>query len=205
MTSGTRTDYFDGIAEQWDGWEDLDVVARKLAQGLEAFEVEPGETVLDVGCGTGNLVAALLARLSAAGRVVAVDISPRMIEVARSKIADERVTWRVADARCLPLADGSCNRAVCCSVWPHFENPRKVADELYRVLKPGGHLHVWHLSSRETVNGIHTGVGGAVGHDLLAPAEQTASVIRAAGYRVTAVVDDDRRYLVSAAKLAESA
>jgi len=44
--------------------------------------VNPDETVLDVGCGTGNLTGALLARLSATGRVIAVDISPRMIEVA---------------------------------------------------------------------------------------------------------------------------
>ena len=76
MTSSTRVDFFDGIAERWDGWDDLAELAQKLAAGLDEFGVRAEETVLDVGCGTGNLTRALLAKLSSAGRVIAVDISP---------------------------------------------------------------------------------------------------------------------------------
>jgi ubiquinone/menaquinone biosynthesis C-methylase UbiE len=81
--SNAKARFFDGIADKWDGWDDLEVLGRRLAAGLEEMGVAPHETVLDVGCGTGNLTKALLARLGPNGRVIAADISPRMVEVAR--------------------------------------------------------------------------------------------------------------------------
>jgi len=195
-----RAEYFDGIADRWDSWEDLTALRSKLMAGLDELAVGAGETVLDVGCGTGNLTDALLARLSDSGRVVAVDIAPRMIDVARRKIDDARVTWHAADARRLPLADGSCDRAVCYSVWPHFDDRAAVAAELSRVLRPGGRLHVWHLLSRERINEIHASAGDAVRRDQLPPAQETANVLAGVGFQVRTAVDDHERYLVTAIK-----
>jgi demethylmenaquinone methyltransferase/2-methoxy-6-polyprenyl-1,4-benzoquinol methylase len=195
-----RAEFFDAIAEQWDGWDDLEALHRRLAEGLDEFAVRPDETVLDVGCGTGNLTRALLARLSEQGRVVAIDSAKRMIEVARRKIMDPRVTWKYADARRLPLPDRSFDRVICYSVWPHFGDPEEVARELGRVLRPGGSLHVWHLVSRGRVNEIHAAGGPAVRNDRLGPAVETAGLLTGLGFAVQAVIDDDQRYLVTAAK-----
>ncbi len=149
LVSNPRSVHFDAIADEWDGWDDMVVLGQRLAAGLAAFGMTEGETVLDVGCGTGNLTLAILKALGSNGRVIAVDISPRMIEVARAKVRDARSTFHVADAESLPLADASCDRIVCFSVWPHFPDQDAVAHELGRVLRPGGHVHVWHLASRE--------------------------------------------------------
>lgn len=200
MSGNPRVAFFDRIAEMWDGWEDLDALAGKLAAGIEELGVRPDETVLDVGCGTGNLTHALLARLSRAGRVVAIDISPRMIEVARAKVPDERVAWRVADARSLPLKGGSCDRVLCCSVWPHVEDREAVAGELRRVLRAEGHLHIWHLMARERVNEIHAAAGDAVRHDTLPPVAETAKLLADAGFEISAVLETTERYLVTAQK-----
>jgi ubiquinone/menaquinone biosynthesis C-methylase UbiE len=200
MSENPRAEYFDGIAEQWDGWECQATLAARLDAGLAELGVGADETVVDVGCGTGNLTRALLARLSAAGRVIAVDISPRMIAVARAKVADPRVEWRCADARRLPLPDGGAHRVLCYSVWPHFEDPRAVARELERALRPGGRLHVWHLLPRARINEIHAGAGEAVRHDLLAPGVETAGLLAEQGFAVDAVVDDQARYLISATR-----
>jgi ubiquinone/menaquinone biosynthesis C-methylase UbiE len=202
MSSNPRVAFFDGIADKWDGWEDLPVLERRLAQGLEELGVEAAETVLDVGCGTGNLTRALLARLSAAGRVHAIDLSTRMIEVARAKIADARVTWHVADARHVPLAGATCDRILCYSVWPHFADRVAVAAELGRVLKPRGHLHIWHLAARQRINEIHASAGEAVRQDLLPPATDTAQLLAGAGLEVSTVIDAGDRYLVTAMKAA---
>jgi demethylmenaquinone methyltransferase/2-methoxy-6-polyprenyl-1,4-benzoquinol methylase len=198
MTSNPRAAYFDGIAEKWDGWEDLPALERKLAAGLAELGVRPDEKVLDVGCGTGNLTRALLAKLSPAGCVVAVDISPRMIEVARRKVSDSRVSWHAEDARRLPLAGGACDRAICYSVWPHFDDRKAVAAELGRVLKPGGLLHVWHLIPRHRINEIHAGAGEAVRRDMLPPAEETAELLAVAGFRIATARESDAGYLVTA-------
>jgi ubiquinone/menaquinone biosynthesis C-methylase UbiE len=202
MTENPKTAFFDGIADRWDGWEDLAAMNAKLAAGLEELGVGADETVLDVGCGTGNLTRALLGRLSPAGRVVAVDISPRMIAVARRKVSDPRVAWHAADAARLPLGDASCDRAICCAVWPHFDDRAAAAVELRRVLRPEGRLHVWHLVPRGRVNEIHASAGEAVRRDALAPADETARLLAGLGFAVTAAVDDGLRYLVTAFKAA---
>ena len=200
MCENPRVVFFDGIAEQWDGWEDQEDLGRRLVAGLEELGVGPAEVVMDVGCGTGNLVIALLSRLSPAGRVLAVDISPRMIEVARRKVSDPRVTWRCEDVRALALPDGSVDRVICCSVWPHFDDPRAATTALARWLRPGGRLHVWHLLPRGKVNAIHASAGEAVRADLLVEAGETSRLLIEVGLEVTEAVDDDQRYLVSAVK-----
>jgi ubiquinone/menaquinone biosynthesis C-methylase UbiE len=201
MNGDPRAAYFDSIADKWDGWQDLsDEATARLAVGLDDFGLGKDETVIDVGCGTGNLTRVILGKLSPAGRVIAVDVSARMIDLARSKLPDPRVTWHVADARHLPLDASSVDRIICYSVWPHFDDHAAVMSELSRVLRPGGRLHVWHMISREMVNHIHAGAGPAVHGDMLAPANDTARLIESAGYDVNDIVDDGKRYLVSAVK-----
>lgn len=195
-----RVVHFDAIADKWDGWDDLVLLHRRLLDGLAAFGLGPQEHVIDMGCGTGNLTLAILSLLDQAGRVRAVDIAPKMLEVASAKVPDPRATFHLASAERLPFEDASSDRVICFSVWPHLRDQDAVARELARVLRPGGHLHVWHLASRDAINAIHAGVGGPVAGDVLLPAAQTAATLRQAGFDVSQVVDDADRYLVTAAK-----
>jgi ubiquinone/menaquinone biosynthesis C-methylase UbiE len=198
FSDASKAAFFDGIAAKWDGWEDLPALAARLAAGIEELGVGPDEAVLDVGCGTGNLTAALLTVLSLAGKVTAVDIAPRMIEQARRKIRDRRVEWHVADVRRLPIPDSSCDRAICFSVWPHIGDRQAAAAEIGRVLNPGGVLHVWHLSSRARINEVHASAGESIHHDRLPPADETADLLSRCAFRVTTAIDDGERYLVTA-------
>ena len=200
MSQNDKSRFFDGIASKWDGWEDLEQLARKLDAGLEAFGMGTDEAVLDVGCGTGNLTRALLARLSSRGRVTAVDISPEMVRAAKEKVSDPRVTWHVADAVDLPLEDAAIDRVICFSVWPHFDDHILILKELWRVLKPAGMLHIWHLASRRVINEIHASAGAAVHNDLLAPATDTKQILERSHFHPSTVVEDDTHYLVSAVK-----
>jgi demethylmenaquinone methyltransferase/2-methoxy-6-polyprenyl-1,4-benzoquinol methylase len=194
----TRRQFFDRIANQWDGWMDLERMARTLTAGLEEFGLDPAAAVVDLGCGTGNLSRALVRHLGPAGRVWAVDFSRRMLDEARRKVADVRVEWVEGDAVDIPLPDGVADDIVCFSSWPHFPEPSRAAVEQWRILRPGGTLTVWHALPRERINSIHRDAGVAVQRDLLPPGSELAQLFADSSFDVVSVQDDDERYVVRA-------
>jgi ubiquinone/menaquinone biosynthesis C-methylase UbiE len=201
MIDPAKLSFFDAAAARWDASQDLPRLHARLAAGLADLGVGGDETVLDLGCGTGNLTRVLLGTLSAQGRVIAADFSQPMLAAAARKVGhDSRVIWTQAEAGELPLAGAAVDRTICFSAWPHFDDPHGVAGEIARVLRPGGSVHVWHLSSRAHINHVHATAGEAVGADLLQPAAETAAVLARCGLAVTAAIDDDTRYLVTAVK-----
>ena len=199
-----RQSFFDNIADVWDGWHDLPALNARLAEFFERVGLQPDESVVDVGCGTGNLTLALLARLGPQGRVAALDISPAMLARAASKTTDERVTWHEAPADRIPLPNGTCDRILCFSAWPHFDRLDHVVAEFSRVLCPGGQAHILHLISKEEVNRIHSEAHPTVRADRLPPVDEVADLFRASGFTVIEAEDNASRYLLSVRKEPEA-
>lgn len=200
-TTNPRLEFFDSIADQWDGWHDLANLSRNLDAVLEKLGIDQGATVLDLGCGTGNLTIALLkGSLGPSGRIVAVDISEKMLELAKRKVADTRVSWHCAAAEQLPLVAGAIDHVICFSAWPHFQDPIAVARELRRVLRSGGYLHILHLISRADVNRIHAQAHPSVRQDLLIAACDTADLLAKNHFGIDSMTDDDRCYMITACK-----
>jgi len=114
---------------------------QRFREGPDAFdaafaavaEAEP-RRVLEVGCGMGNFAERVAAETSA--EVVATDLSPRMVELARERGLDARV----ADVEALPFADGEFDCAVANAMLYHVEHVDRALAELARVLQPGGRL-----------------------------------------------------------------
>ena len=111
-----------------------------IARLVNAAGVDPGNRVLDVGCGTGNV--ALTARRSGAD-VVGVDLAPRMLDLARDSAAlagYDDVDWVVGDAERLPFPDDSFDSVL--SSFGHVFAPdsTRAGDELIRVAAPGGRV-----------------------------------------------------------------
>ena len=198
MAPEPRVAFFDHLAEHWDGWEDLDTLPGRLDRALEDFGVAPGERVLEVGCGTGNLTLALTRRLGAEGRVFAVDCSPKMLARARTKVADPRVTWIQAAVQELPPEPRDLDRAILMGVWPHLDAKGQVLDLLHRRLRPGAGLHIWHLASRREINETHAKAHAAVAGDVLEPARDLSALLEAHGFEVLAARDDETQHSVSA-------
>ncbi len=112
---------------------------------VDNAQIQPGNTVLDVGCGTGEV--ALLAKTrTKAGKVHGIDPAPEMIAVARSKAARRKleIDFRVGVIEALPFPDASMDVVTSSLMMHHLPEDLKVRGlaEVYRVLKPGGRLLV---------------------------------------------------------------
>jgi ubiquinone/menaquinone biosynthesis C-methylase UbiE len=140
----------EGSLIRWAPYYDLTVnlVTLGKARALRKMTVEqalikPGDSVLDVGCGTGEVT--WLAKTRAKeGKAYGIDPAPEMIAVARSKAARKKldVDFRVGVIEALPFADSSIDVVTSSLMMHHLPEELKVRGlaEIYRVLKPGGRL-----------------------------------------------------------------
>jgi ubiquinone/menaquinone biosynthesis C-methylase UbiE len=103
-----------------------------------------GMSLLDVGCGPGNITADLAARLGG-GSVVGIDLSPEVIELARSQfdsVTHPNLSFEVANVYELDVPDESFDVVYAHQVLQHLSRPVDALTEMRRVLKPGGTLAV---------------------------------------------------------------
>jgi len=110
---------------------------------VDLAQIQPGDRVLDVGCGTGTL-AMLIQRRQPNAEVHGVDGDPKILEIARTKVAQAgaSIAFERAMAWELPYPDGTFDRVVSSLVFHHLltDNKRRAAREILRVLRPGGTL-----------------------------------------------------------------
>ena len=109
---------------------------------LERVELRGDETVLDAGCGSGRLTAVLLERLPA-GRVIAVDASPSMIDATRARVGDhsgDRADLRAADLVTLDLGGDHVDLAFSTATFHWIGDHDRLFKNLRRALRDGGRL-----------------------------------------------------------------
>jgi len=108
-------------------------------RSYELLDLRPGDSVLDVGCGTGGDVAALSRIVGPAGRAAGVDKSARSISLARER-GDENSDFTVADADELPFDDATFDACRTERTLQHARRPRRALMEMARVTRPGGRI-----------------------------------------------------------------
>lgn len=115
---------------------------RPFAEGvLDQAQLQRGQALLDIACGTGIVARLAKQRLGNSGAVAGVDISPGMLNVARSIAPD--IDWREGNAQALPLRPGESFDVVTCHQGlQFFPDKRAALREMRRALKTGGRLAV---------------------------------------------------------------
>ncbi len=129
--------------------------SRLRRQTIQQAAITSGETILDIGCGTGTLT--LLAKTEAGdhGQVYGMDASPEMIAFARQKALQQQqaVDFQTGVIEALPFSDGTFDVVLSSLMFHHLPPDLKQRGliEIHRVLKPGGRLIVVDMKRPSTL------------------------------------------------------
>jgi len=142
---------FDSVATRYDLMNDL--LSAGLHRVWKAYtvavaNVRPGDKVLDIAGGTGDLARAFAAKVGDRGTVVHSDINESMLRVGRDRLLDEGLALPsiVCDAERLPFADDAFNLVSVAFGLRNMTHKERALAEMRRVLRPGGKLLVLEFS-----------------------------------------------------------
>ena len=194
MNKNKIRDFFDELAPSWD-----DHMIRNeeiIKQILDNAGVIEGADVLDVACGTGVLIKDYLSRK--VNYIEAIDLSPKMIEIARNKYPNIKFVCFDGETY---KSDKRFDLIMIYNAFPHFENPDKLIANLSGLLKTDGRLSIAHNMSLKQINKHHENVSEDVSSRLMEIDDLTKIMNRY--LKVDIKISDDQMYQIVGIKVQE--
>jgi malonyl-CoA O-methyltransferase len=179
---------FSRAAPGYDRRDRVQALVRARVLASLPLSSREGSRVLDVGAGTGALLAALPGD---GGRVAAVDLAPGMCREVRRRVP--RAAVAVADAEALPFADRTFDLVVSTSALQWLPRLDLAAAELARVLSPGGQASIALFGERtlHELRAAWQAAGGGRAAHRFASLSELAAALSAAGLRVERAEEDE--------------
>ncbi len=191
----SRKTYFNEAAQDWNEKFYTSKLATFLQNFISKIDLKPGQTILDVGTGTGILIPFLLEAIGPTGSITAIDYAEKMVQRSRSKYGNIRnVTIELQDVEELTLPSESFDIIICFGLFPHLENRVQALNQMNRVLKPGGRLLIAHALNSAEIKAHHT-LSTAVTHDALPKKDEMKQLLKHTGFSKIVIEDKSGRYL----------
>jgi ubiquinone/menaquinone biosynthesis C-methylase UbiE len=194
---GKEIAFFDNhaAADSYDVFEP-ESSARLIQTVVRLGQFAPGARVADLGCGSG-VFSGILRQHGC--RCTGLDISPKLIELARRKYPD--IEFLEGDVEHLPFADASFDGVLLGGIVHHLPDPSRCAKEVHRVLRPGGRfvafdpnrMNPFMYLYRDRSSPFYSQVG-VTENERPVLARQTAATFRAAGFSVETDYQENLRY-----------
>ena len=193
-------EYFNQLAGKWDVMTAAETRSR-LPRMIDDLAIKPGDTILDVGSGTGILLSLLHHAAGDGGRIVSLDIAEEMLKQAKHNGHDKNINYIHADVAAIPLASETFDLVICYSCFPHFRDKPRALVEMTRVLRNSGRLAILHTASRHEINSLHKSIGAVIENDTIPDEAAMRDMLAASGLKHIQVRDETHRYLAMAHKV----
>jgi ubiquinone/menaquinone biosynthesis C-methylase UbiE len=140
----SQLEFGEDIAQQLEVLYKRRDYRRRRGLVLDALAAQPGEGILDVGCGSGFYVGELLEQVGPNGAVTGVDASPAMLAVAAKRVeGHDNVELHESDVTTLPVPDAAFDAALSVQVLEYVPDVTAALVEVHRTLRPGGRVVIW--------------------------------------------------------------
>lgn len=183
-------EFFNNLAYKWD--EICHHDDKKIRKILDLAEIKDNSKILDIGTGTGILISYLLEK--SPSKLVGVDISENMIEVAMKKYKDKNVKFIVSDI--MDFNEDKYDYIFIYSAYPHFKEKEKLFEHLLKLLNNNGKVIIAHSQSRDEINHVHS-KSDVVKDDVLLPIEDNVKIINKY-LKANKTVDNSEMYYIEA-------
>nr|QIY76623.1 methyltransferase domain-containing protein [Streptomyces sp. RLB1-33] len=193
--TSTRT-FFTPRAETWE--ERFAADGPVYAAAVARMGIGAGQTVVDLGCGTGRALPALRAGVGDKGVVLGVDVTAAMLDAAARHGRNEHAALLLADACHLPLSSGSVDGIFSAGLIDHLPEPASALGDWARVTAPGGTLLLFHPSGRVERAARH---GRPLDPDDPLAETNLRPALDAAGWRLVRYEDARRHFLARAVRV----
>ena len=187
----TVIEFFNDFAPRWDNEPIAD--AEIINTILDNARIVKGVIVLDIACGTGVLFPYYLERN--VNSITAVDLSPEMVKIAKSKFPQANVIC--GDAEEISF-DTTFDCIMIYNAFPHFPNPQTLIENLSNCLSVGGKLTIAHGMSKKELDEVHKKSAGKVSN-ILPECEELANLL-SPYFNVDITISNDKMYLVTGTK-----
>jgi len=191
----TKPDFFSHLSASWEDRHQEPGELERLRHFSRHFRLQPGERVLDAGCGCGRLVPVICEAIGADGRLVELDFAPGMLAIGRGKPHAGNVFFVLGDVHRLRLPDSEFDKVIALALLPHIDDKVVALREFRRVLRPGGLLVIAHQMGREALDRLHNQGGDVIQSDLLPEGTALAGLLADAGFSDVEILDEPDQYI----------
>jgi demethylmenaquinone methyltransferase/2-methoxy-6-polyprenyl-1,4-benzoquinol methylase len=195
-----RKNYFDSLASVWD--EITKHNYEKIKEIIELIKFTEGAKVLDIGCGTGVLIPFIIPKIGSNGKLICLDISEKMLEVASRKFPKEHypnLDFTPEDILNYETKE-IFDFIICYSSFPHFIDKERAIGKMASLLNNNGKLIIAHSQSRKEINNFHKSLEGPVSEDYLPSSCELMLTFRNFSLIPSLMIDDEEKYLVIGVK-----
>ena len=140
--------FFNNLAPTWDNSQDREDFKFAL---IDQLGLKEGDRVLDLACGTGVVTSKIQSITKT--KVTALDISKKMIDIAKSKCQNPEIDFRVGDF--YEFDETNFDYIVILTAYPHFLDLDELKKKFHETLKHGGRVAIIHACGREELNSHH--------------------------------------------------